>query len=463
MCEGDTSIGRIHPGPPGGVGRTVALDDLLSIARQIARGPEVRRTAVGFIGYGATKPGDRVLIGLDTRTDPEITDAVATSLREMGAIVDVVIVQAEPDKKFGETDEIELMIRREPVALRPRPADRIPWVEELAKTRGYDLLIHGPAGPVPKTDHRYEGFPWFLKEHFRDECNLYPRDLHTLINERTWDRFTANGGGRVLLTDPEGTNLQFTLRAEWFEGTGRHDYGRRPKWGHLMAHPPTPIDSEDDTTGVIAGTTSHYNRPFPRIEVEIEHARMVDIRGGGAYGDAWRDLERETASTLYPSFPGPGLFWLWEVAIGTNPWVVRTPNVEYQHSCGFEWERRKAGFIHCGIGTRWNSSEEYWAADRGLAYGHLHVHLMLPTLMIETRDGREVPVIRNGRLSAYDDPDVRDLASKYGDPDELLTDIWTPPIPGINIAGSYEDYAKAPAAWTYSLGTPSASHRSVRT
>jgi hypothetical protein len=46
-----------------------------------------------------------------------------------------------------------------------------------------------------------------------------------------------------------------------------------------------------------------------------------------------------------------------------------------------------------------------------------------------------------------DDPEVRTLAAKYGDPDKLLTEDWIPEIPGINAPGSDEEYARDP--WKY--------------
>lgn len=456
MCGTSTEVGMaaaIEPGPPGGVARVAAMDDLLDVARAIAGEPEVRRTAAGFIGYGATRPGDRVLIGVDTQTDPRLTHAVATALRERGASVDVVIAETEPDRAFDDLDEIRVAIRREPFTARPRRWEGTPWIEELAASRGYDLLVHGKGGAIPKTGHRYEGFPWVVADHFERASNLFPRDLHRLINERTWSRITDNAGSRLYLTDPEGTDLSLTILERPLRDATRHDYGLTPKWGHLMAHPPTPIEPNDDTQGVIAGTLNHFSRPFPRIEIEIRNARMTGNRGGGAYGDAWRELEAESAGTQYPSFPGPGLFWLWELAIGTNPKISRPANIRCLSSGGFEWERRRAGIIHCGLGTRWRSSEEVWAGERGLVYGHLHVHLMLPTLVVDT--GRaEIPVIRAGRLAAYDDPDVRDMAARYGDPDEILHDEWIPAIPGVTVEGSYEDYARDPASWVYGPDAP---------
>lgn len=437
-----------EPGPSGGVPRAIALDDLLIVARHAAQSEEVRRTAAGFIGYGATKPGDRVLIGVDSQTDPDITLAVARALREMGARVDIVVAQVEDDRPFNALDEINVAMRRQPWTENPRRWEGTPWIEELARSRGYDLLIHGKGGAIPKVSHRYEGFPWVVKDHFDAASNLFPRALHRLINERTWARITGNVGSRLLLADPEGTNLSLTILDAPFRDGTRHDYGLSPKWGHLMAHPPTPVEQDDDTQGVIAGTLNHFSSPFPRIELDVDRARLTAIRGGGAYGDAWRSLEDESKGTQYPCFPNPGLFWIWEIAIGTNPKIVRPRNIERLSSGGFEWERRRAGIIHCGLGTRWRSSEEVWAGERGILYGHLHVHLMAATLVVQTPSA-EIPVIEAGRLAAYDDPDVRDLAAQFGDPDELLCDDWIPQIPGVTVPGDYEEYARDPASFVY--------------
>lgn len=426
----------------------VSLDDLLTVSRYIAGEEEVRRSAAGFIGYGTTKPGDRILIGADTQTDPDVYRAVAQALRERGAKVDITVVDVGGDREFSDLDEIEVSMRREPWVNNPRRWEGVPWVEELASSRGYDLLVHGKGGAIPKVDHRYEGFPWVVPEHLASEANVYPRDLHRLINEKTWEPIVTHPGDKLHLTDPEGTELSLTILEAPFHDEGRHDYGVTPKWGHLMAHPPTPIEREDDTEGVIKGTIGHFGRPFPHIELDVSRAKLEGIRGGGAYGAAWRDLMAETAATQYPCFPEPGLFWLWEIAIGTNPKIVRPNNIQYHSSGGFEWERRRGGIIHCGLGTRWRGTEEVWAGEQGLWYGHLHVHLMFPTLTLHTPRG-ETPIIEGGRLSAYDDPEVRDCAARHGDPDQLLSDDWIPQLPGVNAPGSYAEYAENPVPWVY--------------
>ena len=219
--------------------------------------------------------------------------------------------------------------------------------------------------------------------------------------------------------------------------------------GHLHGHPPQPILPQEDATGVIAGTTSHFARPFPRIRLHFAGGRLEAVEGGGRYGDAWRDLLAATKGNQYPCFPRPGLFWLWELAIGTNPRIRRPSDIHLLSSGGFEWERRRSGVIHAGIGTRWRGPEEVWAGERGITYGHLHVHLLFPTYALTTATGESVTVIDHGRLTALDDAEVREVARRYGDPDVLLREDWVPAVPGITAPGSYEDYARDPVRHLY--------------
>ncbi len=86
--------------------------------------------------------------------------------------------------------------------------------------------------------------------------------------------------------------------------------------------------------------------------------------------------------------------------------------------------------------------------ETGLPGGHLHVHARFATYDIKNSRGRVVRVIEKGRLTAFDDPEVREVAAKYGDPDLLLRELWVSAIPGVNYPGDYQrDYAKDPMAW----------------
>lgn len=430
--------------------RSLDIADLLPGAHALAGWRENRESHVGFVGYGKTKRGDKVLIAVDREYDPAVPHAIAHALREKGADVDLLFIDmGEPDREFDLLDEVHVIMRRELWEKNPRRWEGLPFVEDFAARRGYDLLIHGKGGPVPKTEHRYEQIPWLRVEHFLQRSTTYPLDLHLLINKKTWDPIWEKGReGKARLTDPEGTDISWTYWEEYYDGS-RYGFSATPRNGHLFSHPVPPLIAKENAAGVVAGTTSHFSRAFPQIKVELDAGQIMKITGGAAYGDAWRDLLEESKRTQYSCFPRPGLFYLWEAAIGTNPKILRPSHIERHSSGGFEWERRRSGVIHMGFGTLWRAPEEKWAGERGILYGHLHIHLLLPTLVVTAKDGAEYTVIREGRLTALDDPEVRELAKKYGHPDELLKEDWIPQIPGITCPGYYEEYAKDPGRWIY--------------
>lgn len=456
MCDtADDGVGISDAAPEGERLKRVGLhsadlSELMPFARHLANARENRDSHIGFVGYNKTAPGNKVLIAVDREYDPAVPNAVAAALREKGAHVDILIADmGEPDREFDYLDEVHVIMRREPWENNPRRWEGMPYIEDFALRRGYDLLIHGKGGPIPKTDFRYEQLPWLRVEHLLQRSTTYPLDLHLLLNKKTWDPIWEYGrGGRARLSDAEGTDISWTYWDEYYDGT-RYGFASTPRNGHLFGHPVPPIIAKEDAAGVVAGTTSHFSRAFPQVKVELEGGQIVKIAGGAAYGDAWRDLLEESKRTRYPCFPRPGLFYLWEVAIGTNPKILRPSRIERHSSGGFEWERRRSGVIHMGFGTLWRSAEEKWAGERGILYGHLHIHLLFPTFTVTTKSGKEYTIIRNGRLTALDDPEVRKLAEKYGDPDDLLREDWIPQIPGITFPGSYDDYSRNPAAWIY--------------
>lgn len=422
------------------------------VAGVLAEMRQLRSPHVGWVGYGGVQPGQNVLIGIDRGYDPEVANAVAKALRHKGATVDIITLDSGDDREYTATEEIDWIIRNRPYRDHPRRWDGVPWLEELAAER-YDLLIHRKGGGTRETRFGYEQIPFLKLEHLTSGAGIFPQDLNRAINMKTWDGISRRGrGGKVHLTDPEGTDLTWTLHDEYYRGN-RRGFVENPvrHYGHLHGHPPAPLIEQEDCTGVVGGSTSHAGRPFPNIRLHIDGGRLERVEGGGEYGRRWDELLRATKNVQYPSFPRKGLFWMWESAIGTLPWIRRPEDVQLISSGGFEWERRRSGVIHIGIGTRWNGEEEYWAADRGMTYGHLHVHLLFPTFEIETVTGEKFKLIENGRLTALDDPEIREIAARYADPDLMLKEYWIPQIPGISAPGDYADYARNPEKYVYAL------------
>lgn len=424
------------------------------------------RHQAGFVSFGTVSKGDRVLMAVSNLHDREIIDELSASLKEKGASsVDVMVIDEGEDHEVTFDEEIKRIMRTEPYWNNPRWYDYQERVLNYARENGYDMVIHGRGGPMPKSDHegnlypfaprKFQAIPWATKDVFLQKFAVFPPKLNVLINKKAWDKIYKEGrGGKVRLTDPEGTDVEFTLDEKYYERSldERGGFGPRPNFGHLFGYPTPPLLEDDDVRGEVKGTISHITKPFKPITLEVEEGKVQDIKGGDKYGEAWRELVAKTENVKYPEFPDKGLFWLWEVAIGTNPKVQRPLNSLMLSSGAYEIERSRSGIIHMGFGTRWNGPSEKWAGKNGEIYGHLHVHLMFPTYEITTKERKTIKVIDNGRLTALDDPEVRELARKYGDPDEILKEDWIPRIPGISAEGSYQEYAKDPSEWIRKFG-----------
>jgi hypothetical protein len=62
--------------------------------------------------------------------------------------------------------------------------------------------------------------------------------------------------------------------------------------------------------------------------------------------------------------------------------------------------------------------------------------------------GEWVTIAENGNVKAFEDPEVRALAAKYGDPNLIFRYEWIPSIPGVNVPGDHEkDYGADPWKW----------------
>jgi hypothetical protein len=298
----------------------------------------------------------------------------------------------------------------------------------------------------------------------------YPGDVWLLAEEKTMEPIVYVD--RLHVTDPEGTDVSSQIspiQAErWMRGvyqrghlymfpnqaTGRFGYSvvDYPAFQseYLPREPLATID------GVLAGTVNHTGF-YPRWEVVFRNGYVREVRGGGLFGDALREMLQYPGinDLVYPFHnpEHPGFWYLYEVAVGTHPKAFRNPAGLEQGTA--TPERNRSGVIHWGLGITIHHEPGSptkspqllkFTAEHNLPRDHgFHTHTYFSTYRVHLRNADKwVTLLERGRMKSLDDPEVRALASRYGNPDELLTEDWRPEIPGINAPGEYSAYAANP-------------------
>ena len=299
----------------------------------------------------------------------------------------------------------------------------------------------------------------------------FPSDVWRLMETKTME--PLGFVDRVEVTDPEGTAFGYDLdeaaAKAWAAGvyqqghlfmfpaqaTGRHPYS-------IVEYPSMSGDYlppvQPNVSGIFASTTSHA-ATHPRMEIHVRNGRVVEIKGGGLYGEGFRLLQDYpgTKDLTWPGQKNPGYWWLYEAGMGTNPKYFKHP-AEVGEGNNLS-ERNTAGTIHWAYGAEvsmgpkkvgtWSEETEAFARKYQLPRGHsMHQHNLLPTFQVRIRDlDQWVTLIEHGGMTALNDVQVRALASRYGDPNVILGRDYVPALPGVNAPGSYDQYARNPGAY----------------
>jgi hypothetical protein len=165
---------------------------------------------------------------------------------------------------------------------------------------------------------------------------------------------------------------------------------------------------------------------------------------------------------VYPYHTTPGYWYLYEIAFGSHPKAFREPAVVLQTGSTIA-DRVRSGVVHWGLGIRlWHDPDaptesKQWAdftQKHNVPRDHgWHTHTYFTTYKVKLRNADKwVALLDKGRMTSLDDPEVRALASRYGDPEYLLAEDWIPEIPGINAPGDYmRDYANTPGKFSMTV------------
>jgi hypothetical protein len=286
----------------------------------------------------------------------------------------------------------------------------------------------------------------------------FPGDVWKLAEEKVLDPLPF--AGRVRMTDPEGTDVAWTVTDEEAEKWAKAAYLQ----GHIFLYPlqgsrgilEAAFDRQvfPDSNGVIAGCSNH-TAFFPCARAYIEHGQIVRLEGGGRMGDLVRSLlaHPELKQARYPDAPRPGYWYWFEAALGTNPKYFRPIHELLYGGVGAvnTFERNRSGVFHFGMGLETLDPEarRFCEANRLPCDHSWHIHNYFATYTVTLRDeDARVTLVDRGRLAVLDSAEVRALASRYGNPDLILREEWVPGIPGINLPGDYRrDYAPDPWKW----------------
>jgi hypothetical protein len=300
----------------------------------------------------------------------------------------------------------------------------------------------------------------------------YPGDVWQLAEDQLMEPLVHVD--KVTAKDPEGTDVWADINEEQAAHWARGVYQR----GHLYMFPNQatgrfgysvvdypafqkewlPREPLAIIHGTLAGTTNHTGF-FPRWEVHFnDNGYVSEVKGGGTVGDALREfMQLPNINDLVYPFHNPehkGYWYLYEIAFGTHPKAFRNPQ-------GIDNgtvipERLRSGVIHWGLGITLHhdpgvQTQSQKLLDFTTKYNMprdhgFHTHTYFTTYRVHLRSAdRWITLLDKGRMSSLDNAEVRALASRYGNPDELLSEDWRPEIPGINAPGNYmNDYAPDP-------------------
>lgn len=377
---------------------------------------EETQSARNLIRYCRVGPGDRVVIQKDRYVDPLIPDVIAAMCREAGGITYVVeMPNPHLDLRGGfgaDFGDRELAFALQPFLKMIEGADL--WI---SLTAGYSQMFmgwkaqfeHGVALCVAEC---------FSLDYFRSDYWRFPYELQLEIWSRMEARTRAARTFRV--TSRAGTDYRATIPpgALLFGSGSGGSYLSRP--GGWTRFPGTCMSfCAGETNGVFVsdyisppyGPESTLQRPFTDqtnpLVFTIEDSWIVDVKGD--YADDVLHLWETKGNKNSRYDTGP----MW----GTSPkgypvgWPAGNPMHWYYPFHSSPW------MLHLHIGA---------IAGFGRVKDVSSPIIITPYTYKPTVWLDDEVVVDEGRLLLLDDPVIRAKASKFGDPDQLLTQVSFP-------------------------------------
>lgn len=326
------------------------------------------------------------------------------------------------------------------------------------------------------------------KSELLNKSSVFPAAVWSMVEEHIVKPIEHVSEGTM--KDPEGTDVHFEITpVQALQWRSFVDLANN----HIFAYPNSW--QTEKMEGRIRACSNHTGF-YPCMTVYLsKRGRVERIEGGGKTGDYFRMLVEhpDLKDVQFPEAPEPGYWWFSPDGLATNPKKVRDyPFLVDGSLMPNGVERERAGVMHFSFASpagffgqsidpertaaalqrltvilrqgkppiisgdtsatdfAVDPRDVQYAVDRDIPIGHTsHMHNYFLTIKWKLRDtGEWITIADKGMITALQDPEVRALASKYGDPDKITQYDWVPEVPGINVPGDHErDYATDP--WSY--------------
>ncbi len=156
-------------------------------------------------------PGERVMLRVDNWHDPMVIEACKKILEKYGVKYTIREIDRGAVPQWVGADEVDYYLFR--------TKELAEWMdewEEASKNQEFDKIFMGYGGPV-LTDKfvKIQRMPFITPEILASPAHAMPIELLNAMDRWTWDRIRS--AKRARITDPEGTDMEFTNHDEYWD------------------------------------------------------------------------------------------------------------------------------------------------------------------------------------------------------------------------------------------------------
>jgi hypothetical protein len=342
---------------------------------------DVLEGARNLVRYAGVRPENSVLLLTATGSDfPEVISAIQEAVAETGADLATLKVKSWSRALGTPPKVVEAVLPSVDIVIQQALAlnAQARYMQRAMYEYGTNVIVNMARTP----------------EALASEYGRYPLELFYAIGQKVLER--VQRARRLRLTSPAGTDVSMSIHPRRLGG---YFYDPRRGWpgqnkafpgGEFGIYPMDPCD------GVVA--VEGFQTDVSPPKSVLEEPLMITVK------DHWA-----------VAFEGPLSDWLQEHLDEHGDDYARL-------FCEVMWGiHPRAGVRNCRAAANPNLlhvalGNFQYAGGRFYSKMQLPLYMWQPTVTLD-----DEPLVLDGQLLLLQDPDLRDLAARFGDPDQLLT------------------------------------------